>query len=160
AAVRRRVELPVRVHRARERTDDDHRRAVSRRSVDAPSLARARARAAARCRARGRIRMSAALRRTLPSLAVIVLVVMVWWSSVCLSARAIFPTPWQVVAGTAELVRKGTLWAHIGASLFRVGTGFALAVLVGLPLGLWMGWVRGAFATLNPLFQILRPISP
>src|SRR5437868_8230858 len=42
----------------------------------------------------------------------------------------------------------------------RVGIGFALAVVVALPLGLWMGWVRGAYATLNPLFQILRPISP
>ena len=29
-----------------------------------------------------------------------------------------------------------------------------------MPLGLWMGWVRGAYATLNPIFQILRPISP
>jgi len=44
--------------------------------------------------------------------------------------------------------------------LFRVGAGFLLAVLVAIPLGLWMGWVHGAFVTLNPLFQILRPISP
>ncbi len=29
-----------------------------------------------------------------------------------------------------------------------------------MPLGLKMGWVRGAYATLNPIFQILRPISP
>jgi NitT/TauT family transport system permease protein len=52
------------------------------------------------------------------------------------------------------------LWEHIGASLFRVGTGFGLAVLVGVPLGLWMGWVSGAYRTLNPIFQMLRPISP
>jgi len=55
---------------------------------------------------------------------------------------------------------NGTLWRHIGASLLRVGTGFALAVCVAVPLGLWMGWVRGAYNTLNPLFQMLRPISP
>ena len=42
----------------------------------------------------------------------------------------------------------------------RVGTGFGLAVCVAVPLGLWMGWVRGAYRTFNPLFQILRPISP
>src|SRR5207248_4239877 len=52
------------------------------------------------------------------------------------------------------------LWDHIGASLFRVGAGFLLAVVVGIPLGLLMGWVHGAFTTLNPLVQILRPISP
>jgi NitT/TauT family transport system permease protein len=42
----------------------------------------------------------------------------------------------------------------------RVGAGFGIAVALAIPLGLWMGWVRGAFVTLNPLFQILRPISP
>jgi NitT/TauT family transport system permease protein len=52
------------------------------------------------------------------------------------------------------------LWRHIAASLLRVGTGFALAVCIAVPLGLWMGWVRGAYLTLNPIFQMLRPISP
>jgi NitT/TauT family transport system permease protein len=33
-------------------------------------------------------------------------------------------------------------------------------VLFAVPLGLWLGWVKGAYSTLNPLFQILRPISP
>jgi NitT/TauT family transport system permease protein len=72
----------------------------------------------------------------------------------------IFPTPWDVVSGTFELLRDGSLYRHIGASLMRVGTGFLLAVIIAIPLGLWMGWVHGAYVTLNPLFQILRPISP
>jgi NitT/TauT family transport system permease protein len=104
--------------------------------------------------------MSGALRRSLPSLGVMAVVVAIWWAAVAATGSAIFPTPWQVVTGTAELVRNGTLWEHIGASLMRVGTGFALAVVIGIPLGLWMGWVRSAFDTLNPIFQILRPISP
>ena len=57
-------------------------------------------------------------------------------------------------------IKDGTLWEHIAASLFRVGTGFLLAAAFAIPLGLWMGWVKGAFVTLNPVFQILRPISP
>jgi NitT/TauT family transport system permease protein len=100
------------------------------------------------------------LREMLPSLAIIALLLAVWWASVAATGSVIFPTPWGVVTGTAELVRDGTLWTHIGSSLFRVGTGFLLAVLVAVPLGLWMGWVKGAFITMNPLFQILRPISP
>jgi NitT/TauT family transport system permease protein len=59
-----------------------------------------------------------------------------------------------------ELAHDGTLWDDIGASLMRVATGFLLAVIIAVPLGLWMGWVKGAFSTLNPLFQMLRPISP
>jgi NitT/TauT family transport system permease protein len=100
------------------------------------------------------------LEQILPGVAVFVALVAVWWAAVAVTGSAIFPTPWQVVAGTAELIRNGTLWQHIGASLFRVGSGFLLAVVIAVPLGLWMGWVRGAFDTLNPIFQMLRPISP
>jgi NitT/TauT family transport system permease protein len=99
-------------------------------------------------------------KRVLPALAVIAVLIAVWWAVVALTHSVVFPTPWQVVTGTAELARDGTLFEHIFASLFRVGVGFGLAVLVAVPLGLWMGWVRGAYVTLNPLFQILRPISP
>jgi NitT/TauT family transport system permease protein len=98
--------------------------------------------------------------RVLSSIVVIAVLVAVWWATVRYTESVIFPTPWGVVTGTAELVRDGTLWEHIGASLMRVGAGFGIAVAFAIPLGLWMGWVRGAFITLNPLFQILRPISP
>jgi len=83
-----------------------------------------------------------------------------WWITVVQSGSVIFPTPWQVVTGTYELVEQGTLLDHIGASLYRVGVGFFLAVALGVPLGLLMGWVAGAFTMLNPIIQILRPISP
>ena len=101
-----------------------------------------------------------AAKQVLPAIAVIALIIGVWWAVVVMTASVVFPTPLQVVTGTIELVRDGTLWEHIGASLFRVGSGFGLAVIVAVPLGLWMGWVRGAYVTLNPLFQMLRPISP
>ena len=95
-----------------------------------------------------------------PPVLVLVALVVVWWVAVIQTHSLIFPTPKQVVTGTWELVEDGTIWDHIGASLMRVGVGFGLAVLVAIPLGLWMGRVQGAFTTLNPVFQILRPISP
>src|SRR3954463_6323958 len=100
------------------------------------------------------------IKNALPSLIVLAVVVALWWVAVILTKSVIFPTPRDVVLGTLELARDGTLWEHIGASLFRVAAGFGLAVALAIPLGLWMGWVHGAFVTLNPLFQILRPISP
>jgi NitT/TauT family transport system permease protein len=95
-----------------------------------------------------------------PPVLVIALLIALWWFIVARSDSPIFPTPGQVVTGAWELVQDGTLAQHIGASVFRVAVGFGLAFLVGVPLGLWMGWVSGAFYTLNPLFQMLRPISP
>jgi NitT/TauT family transport system permease protein len=100
------------------------------------------------------------LKETLPSLAVMAALIAIWWAAVAGTQSVIFPTPWAVVTGTLELLKDGTLWRHIGASLMRVGAGFLLAVCIAVPLGLWMGWVRGVYGTLNPVFQILRPISP
>ncbi|ABE44849.1 ABC transporter permease [Polaromonas sp. JS666] len=100
------------------------------------------------------------LKNILAPLAVLVALIACWWVIVLQTESVIFPTPLQVVTGTMELVADGTLWEHIGASLFRVGTGFLSATLVALPMGLWMGRVEGAYRTLNPIFQILRPISP
>lgn len=96
----------------------------------------------------------------IPAIGVILVLIGVWWLVVKVTHSAIFPTPLQVVTGTLELARDGSLWSDIGASLMRVGVGFALAAAIAVPLGLWMGWVHGAFSTLNPVFQILRPISP
>lgn len=102
----------------------------------------------------------AKLRHIVSPLVVAAAVVVVWWAAVAGTGSVIFPTPLQVLDATVDLARGGELWTHIGASLFRVGVGFALAMAVGVPLGLWMGWMRGAFDTVNPFVQVLRPISP
>ena len=60
------------------------------------------------------------VQKVLPSLLVLAAVVAIWWVVVVATRSVIFPTPWQVVSGTLELAKDGTLWEHIGASLFRV----------------------------------------
>ena len=89
-----------------------------------------------------------------------VLFLTAWHVAVKMSGSDIFPTPHQVLGGLGELVRQGLLLKYVVASLFRVSWGFIGAVLVGVPLGLVLGWFRPAFAALNPFIQILRPISP
>ncbi len=100
------------------------------------------------------------LMKIAPPVLVIGLLLALWWMVVAASESPIFPTPLQVATGAWALVEDGAMWEHIGSSLFRVGIGFGLAFLAAVPLGLWMGWVSGAYYTLNPLFQMLRPISP
>ncbi|MCX6982037.1 MAG: ABC transporter permease [Verrucomicrobia bacterium] len=89
-----------------------------------------------------------------------VLFLTAWHVAVKMSGSDIFPTPRQVLDGLGELVRQGLLLKYVVASLFRVSWGFIAAVLVGVPLGLALGWFRPAYAALNPFIQILRPISP
>jgi nitrate/nitrite transport system permease protein len=45
-------------------------------------------------------------------------------------------------------------------SLGRVGAGFGLAALVGIPLGFLMGMSRNVTLAFEPLIQILKPVSP
>lgn len=111
---------------------------------------------AARQRA-GRLSFAA---RFAPPLVVIATLLAVWHVGVKASGSDLFPTPMQVVGGLRELAEKGLLLKYIAASLFRVTWGFTLAVLVGVPLGLFLGWFPLAARALNPIIQILRPISP
>lgn len=104
--------------------------------------------------------MKSKMQAVLLPLAVAVAFVAGWHLSVKLSGSDIFPTPGQVVSGTVELVEKGVLLKYIVASLFRVTTGYLLAVAVGIPAGLLMGWFAPARMAFNPALQVLRPISP
>jgi NitT/TauT family transport system permease protein len=83
-----------------------------------------------------------------------------WGLAVRWSHSDLFPTPGNVACGIVELIQKGLLLKYIVASLFRVSWGFALAVVIGVPLGLVLGWYSRAFQAFNPLIQIFRPISP
>jgi NitT/TauT family transport system permease protein/taurine transport system permease protein len=54
----------------------------------------------------------------------------------------------------------GTLLEHIWASLQLALYGFFLGAVIGIPLGIVMGWNRIADLIITPLFQFLRPIPP
>jgi len=59
-----------------------------------------------------------ARRGWLPLLAPVAALVVVWHAAVVLSGSTIFPTPWQVAVGLADLARRGLLLKHVVASLF------------------------------------------
>jgi NitT/TauT family transport system permease protein len=104
--------------------------------------------------------MKAKLQSVLLPLAVGIVFIAGWHFAVRWSGSDIFPTPGQVVTGTVELVEKGVLVKYVVASLFRVAAGYLLAVFIGIPLGLLLGWFAPARMAFNPAIQILRPISP
>jgi NitT/TauT family transport system permease protein len=88
------------------------------------------------------------------------LLLAVWHFSVVWTATKVFPSPLGVEKGLAELMHKHVLWADIGDSVRRVALGFGLAAIAGVPLGLTLGWYPALNQVVNPVVQILRPISP
>ena len=68
------------------------------------------------------------------------------------------PTPWRVFEDAVALFAGRAYYVHIGASLERIWLGFALATVIGVGLGLLIGWFRFAEDVLFPPIELLRPI--
>ncbi|MFG1421665.1 ABC transporter permease [Roseixanthobacter liquoris] len=54
----------------------------------------------------------------------------------------LLPAPTTVAAGFYEITVDGTLAYHLMASLFRSLTGFFIATIIAVPLGILIGWFR------------------
>lgn len=74
--------------------------------------------------------------------------------------EALFPSPLGTLRGLGELTASGVLAADIGASLGRFALGYSSAVVLAMALGLVLGWYKGIWNYLNPVAQVLRPVSP
>jgi nitrate/nitrite transport system permease protein len=55
---------------------------------------------------------------------------------------------------------KDTFFDQIWTSLYTVMTGFLLASMVAIPLGIMIGLSSGLYAAVNPLIQVFKPVSP
>ncbi len=88
------------------------------------------------------------------------LLLVCWHVSVRLSHTDVFPSPLDVERGLAQLVEGGLLWRYVFDSLRRVGAGYLIAIALGVPGGLLLGWYAAAARVVNPVIQMMRPISP
>jgi NitT/TauT family transport system permease protein len=91
---------------------------------------------------------------------VFVLFIAIWWIASLNVNSTLLPSPLQVLDGTIDLALEGSLFKHVYTSLYRVFSGFILAVLFGVPLGLLIGMNKKLKYAFDPLIQVLRPISP
>lgn len=90
----------------------------------------------------------------------IVIWTVIWWSGIF--HESAFPGPLAVLRGFREEARSGQLFTDLITSLFRVTCGFGLAVVTGIPAGLWMGQkllLRTAFLPIVNFFRNLSPLA-
>jgi nitrate/nitrite transport system permease protein len=90
------------------------------------------------------------------------------WAMIAASAPDL-PSPAVATEELVSLLGRGFAGAgpngrgillELGTSMGRMLQGFGIAVLVGVPLGLFIGGNRRAGQAVNPVIQVLRPISP
>lgn len=99
--------------------------------------------------------------RILPLL--VLLIGLLIWTAISLLRlfpESVFPSPADVARGFVEELRSGRLIDDVVASLFRVTTGFGLAVLLGIPAGLWLGNHARARSAFLPAINFFRSLSP
>ena len=89
-----------------------------------------------------------------------------WWvvAELGVVPELFVPRPASVVHAFVELAGEGyrgsTLFAHLAASMARLGAGFLLAVATAIPIGILMGMHRGIRAAVEPLLEFYRPLPP
>lgn len=90
-------------------------------------------------------------------------VTLLFWQAICAFSgwhEALFPSPLAAFLGFVELIKDGVLFEDVAASLVRFAVGYLASVLLALAAGLILGWYSKVWAYLNPIAQVLRPVSP
>jgi ABC-type nitrate/sulfonate/bicarbonate transport system permease component len=84
----------------------------------------------------------------------------VWWVvSVWTSNPVLLPSPFLAIEAFVDLARDLELFMQAGISLGRMLISLALASLLAIPLGLLMGLRRTLDDVVDPVIELLRPIS-
>lgn len=86
------------------------------------------------------------------------------WFWVSYSKPGFFPTPQETFERFVKLnerpINKIPVMGHVLKSLQRVIEALAISAVLGIGLGLLMGWNKKIRAIINPIFTALRPIPP
>jgi len=92
-------------------------------------------------------------------LILIVLLLGFWqFSALYMMDTPTWPPVTQIFTAWFENLIDGTLLVHIFATLWRQMLGYGLAVVLGVSIGIAMGYYRALYNLFEPLVEVLRPI--
>ena len=66
------------------------------------------------------------------------------------------PTPTGVLGAAGREIHDGTLWSEMGASVYRISTGFLISTLLAVPIGLIMGTYKIGESFFEPPIDLIR----
>ncbi len=97
-----------------------------------------------------------------------ILTVLVLWQAVVMLGLVdsrLLPPPTEVLSTLIYKLNNtvpdgNTLGTNIIASLQVALSGFCVAIVIGVPLGLLMGWWTYADRFIRPIFELVRPVPP
>ncbi len=72
----------------------------------------------------------------------------------------ILPSFSQTIMALYSLVVSMEIFSDIAVSLYHFGIGIFFGIVIGIPLGMIMGWYKTADYFFDPIIELLRPIPP
>lgn len=92
----------------------------------------------------------------------LVLALVLWeaYATLVVKNSFLLPAPVDVFTAFIELAQKGILLLDFQVSMTHFIVGLGAALLIGIPIGIAMGWNRKINAFMDPIIEILRPIPP
>jgi len=87
----------------------------------------------------------------------VIVFLLFWEASVALGwANPLFTSaPSRIIAAGYEMFRDGSIWPDLAVSGEEFVLGYGLAIVVGVPLGILMGWYSRLNAVLDPFVNAL-----
>lgn len=83
-------------------------------------------------------------------IASILTLLFIWWLLSLIFPPTLVPKPWDTFGEVGAIVNSGDLFVEMGNTLRRVLVGFALAMIVSTPLGIFMGTLRSLESFFEP----------
>src|SRR5262249_28948094 len=80
----------------------------------------------------------------------ILFLILVWWVLSLFFPPTLVPTPRETFAEVGAIIQSGELFTEMGATLRRVGVGFAIAIVFSIPVGIFMGTVKAFESFFEP----------
>ncbi len=96
----------------------------------------------------------------------LVVFVWIWWMIAIIADKPAVPTPMETIDALINLINNGdvvtgkSLWTYVGSSMTKFVEGFALAMVVAVPIGLILGSFKFLREFFTPMIEVLRPIAP
>ena len=107
-----------------------------------------------------------ALRWAVIVVASLITFVIFWWFLAAILDMTAIPTPMQTFDAFISLLNDGDpltgvpLSNYLQKSFTTFLEGFAIAFMIAVPLGLFLGFVKPLKEFLTPIIEVLRPIAP
>lgn len=94
------------------------------------------------------------------------LFILFWWLVAEWGYFETIPLPQDTFAALWSLIQNGdpinkiSLWTEVRSSLTTFAKGAAISLVVAIPLGLLLGYVKPLRELATPVIEVLRPIAP